>query len=77
MSEGENDCDFNPRSPRGERQILSTVVHGQCSKPLAQKTVINYLKQNSRQYNLEYTNKISIGDGRFARGFWGIQLLEK
>ena len=45
--------------------------------PLAQKTVINYLKQNSRQYNLEYTNKISIGDGRFARGFWGIQLLEK
>lgn len=45
--------------------------------PLAQKTVINYLKQNSRQYNLEYTNKISIGDGRFARGFWGIQLLQK
>lgn len=45
--------------------------------PLAQKTVINYLKQNSRQYNLEYTNKISIGDGRFARGFWGIRLLEK
>ena len=45
--------------------------------PLAQKTVINYLKQNSRQYNLEYTNKISIGDGRYARGFWGIQLLQK
>ena len=45
--------------------------------PLAQKTVINYLKQNSCQYNLEYTNKISIGDGRFARGFWGIRLLEK
>ena len=45
--------------------------------PLAQKTVINYLKQNSRQYNLEYTNKISIGDGRFARGFWGIRLLKK
>ena len=45
--------------------------------PLAQKTVINYLKQNSRQYNLEYTNKISIGDGRFARGFWGIRLLPK
>ncbi len=43
--------------------------------PLAQKTVINYLKQNSRQYNLEYTNKISIGDGRFARGFWGIRVL--
>ena len=45
--------------------------------PLAQKTVINYLKQNSRQYNLEYTNKISIDDGRFVRGFWGIQLLKK
>ena len=45
--------------------------------PLAQKTVINYLKQNSRQYKLEYTNKISIGDGRLARGFWGIQLLKK
>ena len=45
--------------------------------PLAQKTVINYLKQNSRQYNLEYTNKISIGDGRFARGFWGIRLLKQ
>ena len=45
--------------------------------PLAQKTVINYLKQNSRHYNLEYTNKISIGDGRFSRGFWGIRLLKK
>lgn len=45
--------------------------------PLAQKTVINYLKQNSCQYNLEYTNKISIGNGRFARGFWGIRLLAK
>ena len=45
--------------------------------PLAQKTVINYLKQNSRQYNLEYTNKISIDDGRFDRGFWGIRVLGK
>ena len=75
--------------PEGEMLISIHAPHGGSDRfylrwcmdnalsPLAQKTVINYLKQNSRQYNLEYTNKISIGDGRFARGFWGIQLLEK
>ena len=65
-------------APRGgsDRFYLRWCMDNALS-PLAQKTVINYLKQNSRQYNLEYTNKISIGDGRFARGFWGIQLLQK
>ena len=75
--EGEND-DFNPRSPRGgSDRFYPRWCMDNALSPLAQKTVINYLKQNGRQYNLEYTNKISIGDGRFARGFWGIQLLEK
>lgn len=39
--------------------------------PLAQKTLCSYLKQNESLYNLEYTNKVHIGGGRYARGFWG------
>ena len=45
--------------------------------PLAQKTLTNYLKQNESLYNLEYTNKVHIGGGRYARGFLGIELLQR
>ena len=44
--------------------------------PLTQKTMISFLKQNERTYNLEYTNKITISGGRQARGFLGIELLQ-
>ena len=71
---------FQADSEVSSRDFYTVYLHwcmDNALNPLAQKTVINYLKQNSRQYNLEYTNKISIGDGRYARGFWGIQLLQK
>jgi len=42
---------------------------------LAQKSFCSFLKQNEQQYGLLYTNKVSIGGGRFARGFSGIELL--
>lgn len=45
--------------------------------PLAQKTLTNYLKQNESLYNLEYTNKVHIGGGRYARGFLGIEVLQR
>lgn len=45
--------------------------------PLAQKTLCNYLKQNERLYNLEYTNKVHIGGGRYARGLMGIEVLQR
>lgn len=45
--------------------------------PLAQKTLTAYLKQNERAYNLEYTNKVHIGGGRYTRGFMGIELLQR
>lgn len=45
--------------------------------PLAQKTLTNYLKLNESLYNLEYTNKVHIGGGRYARGFLGIELLQR
>ena len=45
--------------------------------PLAQKTLCSYLKQNESLYNLEYTNKVHIGGGRYARGFLGIELLQR
>lgn len=45
--------------------------------PLAQKTMTSFLKQNERTYNLEYTNKITISGGRQARGFLGIELLQR
>ncbi len=45
--------------------------------PLAQKTLCSYLKQNEGLYNLEYTNKVHIGGGRYARGFLGIEVLQR
>lgn len=45
--------------------------------PLAQKSLTAYLKQNEKAYNLEYTNKVHIGGGRYARGFMGIELLQR
>ena len=45
--------------------------------PLAQKTLCSYLKQNESLYNLEYTNKVHIGGGRYARGFLGIEVRQR
>lgn len=45
--------------------------------PLSQKSLTNYLKQNESTYNLEYTNKVHIGGGRFARGFLGLELIQR
>lgn len=44
---------------------------------LSQKSFCSFLKQNERRYNIEYTNKVSIGGGRLARGFVGIELLQR
>ena len=44
---------------------------------LSQKSFCSFLKQNESRYNLEYTNKGNIGGGRFARGFVGIELLQR
>lgn len=42
--------------------------------PLSAKSFCSYLKQNERIYDLEYTNKIHVGNGRFVRGFMGIEV---
>lgn len=44
---------------------------------LSQKRFCSFLKQNESHYHLEYTNKVNIGGGKFARGFVGIELLQK
>ena len=44
---------------------------------LSQKSFCSFLKQNENRYNIEYTNKVNIGGGRFARGFIGIELLQR
>lgn len=44
---------------------------------LSQKSFGSFLKQNESRYNLEYTNKVNVGGGRFARGFVGIELLQR
>lgn len=44
---------------------------------LSQKTFCSHLKQHADLYNLEYTNKVHIGGGRFARGFVGVELLQR
>ena len=44
---------------------------------LSQKALTSFLRQSEHKYNLEYTNKVSIGSGRLARGFWGIELIPR
>ena len=44
---------------------------------LSSKSFCSYLKQNERTYNLEYTNKVHVGNGRFVRGFGGIEILHR
>ena len=44
---------------------------------LSQKSLTSFLRQSEHKYNLEYTNKVNIGGGRLARGFWGIELIPR
>lgn len=44
---------------------------------ISSKSFCSYLKQNERTYNLEYTNKVHVGNGRFVRGFMGIEVLQR
>lgn len=44
---------------------------------LSVKGFCSYLKQNAVTYNLEYTNKVYIGSSKTARGFVGIELLQR
>ena len=44
---------------------------------LSQKSLTGFLRQSEHKYNLEYTNKVNIGAGRLARGFWGIELIQR
>ncbi len=43
--------------------------------PLSPKTFWGFLAQNREQYHLRTSNKVPIGQGRYARGFWGIRAL--
>ncbi len=43
---------------------------------LGLKSFCSYLKQNERRYNLEYTNKINIGNKKQVRGFVGIEIIK-
>ena len=42
--------------------------------PLSSRSFASYLKQNQQTYNLEYTNKVHLKSGRYARGFVGIEI---
>lgn len=44
---------------------------------LPSRSFCSWLKQNEARYRIQYTNKVAIGGGRFARGFNGIQLLQR
>ena len=41
------------------------------------KSFSSYLIENADRYNLEATNNIYIGNGKRARGFLGIEVLQK
>ena len=43
-------------------------------KPLGERSFSNYLRQNEKQYGLDYTHNIVLGTGKTARGFKGIHV---
>ena len=43
-------------------------------KPLGERSFSNYLRQNEKQYGLDYTHNIALGSGKTARGFKGIHV---
>ena len=43
-------------------------------KPLGERSFSNYLRQNEKQYGLDYTHNIAVGAGKTARGFKGIHV---
>ena len=45
--------------------------------PLSAKSFSSYLIENADRYNLEATSNIYIGNGKRARGFLGIEVLQK
>lgn len=44
------------------------------SPALADRSFLEYLRANAERLGIHYTNNISIGSGRYARGFRGIRL---
>lgn len=44
---------------------------------LSAKSFSSYLKGHEKEYGLEYNNKVHIGGGKLARGFMGIELLQR
>ena len=45
--------------------------------PLGQRTFSGWLLENAARYNLRYGNDIPIGNGKLARGFYGIRALPR
>lgn len=43
-------------------------------KPLGERSFSTFLRQNEREYGLEYTHNIALGAGKTARGFKGIHV---
>lgn len=59
----------------GRVNRLEPAEKGDALSALSSKSFYSYLKQNERIYNLEYTNRVHAGNGRFVRGFMGIEIL--
>ena len=59
----------------GRVNRLEPTEKGDALSALSSKSFCSFLKQNERTYNLEYTNKVHVGNGRFVRGFMGIEVL--
>ena len=86
ISDGNNIIDFLPSegyirfkadynvSSRDLYSVYKQWCDDNALSALAQKSFCSFLKQNESRYGLEYTNKVNIGGGRFARGFTGIEL---
>lgn len=58
-------------------RLLCTLYRDWCRDnshtPLPDRTVLSYLKQHAHRYKLRASSNIPIGNGRMARGFYGMR----
>lgn len=68
---------FDPEGKTTSRALYN-VYRDWCAdnmyNPLGQQSFLSFLRQNSREYRLAYSNNIPGGNGRCVRGFQGIRL---
>ena len=69
--------DYHTRtSSRRLYQVYQCWCDDNAVRPMPERSFVGYLREHALDYDLDYTTNVSIGNGRHARGFRGIRVLE-